>query len=51
MYHGVIASGTEGKITYYRGNAKFIGTKHKSYGNGYKPAECGFTRETGFKKV
>ncbi len=51
MYHGVIASGTEGKVTDNRSKTKFIGTKHKTYGNGYKPAECGFTRETGFKKA
>ena len=49
MDHGFITIWAESKVTDNGGYSKLIGTEHKPYGNGHKPAERGFTGETGFK--
>jgi hypothetical protein len=47
--HGKIAVWRESQVPDDGGNPKFIGTEHKSYGNGNKPTEGSLARETGFK--
>lgn len=49
MQHGIITVWAEGKVTDHRSDTEFIGTEHKPYSNGYKPVECSFAGETGFK--
>jgi len=38
--HGIITARVKCKVTDNGSNTKFIGTEHKSNGDGYKPVEC-----------